>query len=125
MKQMKLNLEQKVDLILESSARQEAALDTVALEVGSLRQDVDVLKTDVSSLKTDVGLLGVEVSSLRFDVDSLKENVSSLDERMRTGFDSLDAFVYELQRHDVEITANRSAIGRHEERLEILETTAA
>jgi chromosome segregation ATPase len=93
-------LTEKTDILVEGFARHEAILD---------RQEA-VLDT-----------VAIEVLGLKDRMGSLEGKVDTLEESVTDGFTNLDTFVHELTRQDQEMVAQRSAIRRHEDRLEILE----
>ena len=93
-------LTEKTDFLVEGFARHEAALD---------KQEA-VLDT-----------VAIEVLGLKDRMGSLEGKVDTLEESVTDGFTNLDTFVHELQRQDQEMVAQRSAIRRHEDRLEVLE----
>lgn len=93
-------LTEKTDFLVDGFARHEAALD---------RQEA-VLDT-----------VAIEVLGLKDRMGSLEGKVDTLEESVTDGFTNLDTFVHELQRQDQEMVAQRSAIRRHEDRLEVLE----
>ncbi|MEU8899574.1 hypothetical protein [Nocardia sp. NPDC048505] len=57
-------------------------LDSMDLDIRTLKSDVETLKFDVSELKTDVSGLKKDVSGLKKDVGTLKSDMKLLTEGM-------------------------------------------
>ena len=93
-------LTEKTDILVEGFARHEALLD---------------------KQEAVLDMVAVEVVGLKDRMGSLEGKVDTLEESVTDGFTNLDTFVHELTRQDQEMVAQRSAIRRHEDRLEILE----
>lgn len=142
---MKRTLEEKVDLLVEKVTQIDGRLDTLTEKTNK----IDVLVENVAQIncrldelseKTDILVEGfarhesaldkqeavldtvaIEVLGLKDRMGSLEGKVGTLEESVTDGFTNLDTFVHELQRQDQELVAQRSAVRRHEDRLEVLE----
>lgn len=138
MKQMKLNLEQKVDLILEQVTEHGRRFESMDRQFDRILEKVtehdrlfvsidkrfDGIDQRLGSVEATLDVVAVEVVNLRGDMDEVKVRVGSLEHRFDDGFTKLDAYVTEMNRQNLEILANRSGIFRHEERIGVLEGSA-
>lgn len=98
LKQMKLNLEQKVDLLLEGFSRQEAVTERLVQSSNRHEAAIDRLVEGFERQEATLDSVAIEVVNLRGDVDGLTSRVGSLERKFDEGFTKLDAFVQEMSR---------------------------
>ncbi|KAA0206827.1 hypothetical protein EDM68_00665 [Candidatus Uhrbacteria bacterium] len=95
---MKLNLEQKVDLLLEGFSRQEAVTERLVQSSNRHEAAIDRLVEGFERQEATLDSVAIEVVNLRGDVDGLTSRVGSLERKFDEGFTKLDAFVQEMSR---------------------------
>jgi len=86
-----------------------------------LEQKFDKFEQKFDKLDQTVNKILVMAIDTQATVGDLKERVTSLEEVNHEMFNKMDDFLVILNRHDVEIVANRAGIQRVEGRVEVLE----
>jgi chromosome segregation ATPase len=114
-------LVEKVDFLVEKVSQIDGRLDELTEKTDILVEGFSRHEAILNKQEAVLDMVAVEVVGLRDRMGSLEGKVDTLEESVTDGFTNLDTFVHELTRQDQEMVAQRSAIRRHEDRLEILE----
>ncbi len=114
-------LVEKVDFLVEKASQIDGRLDELTEKTDILVEGFSRHEAILNKQEAVLDMVAIEVLGLKDRMGSLEGKVDTLEESVTDGFTNLDTFAHELTRQDQEMVAQRSAIRRHEDRLEILE----